>query len=1011
MEGKLATILDECQKSFHAHKKGISMMQQLRQADEAGFRELFLGHLDRILLVFKREVAVERLVQLIVNFATQNSTESGAEAGFEVFLLDYLVNKAGAKNKAVRFRVCQLVANLMKNLDDEAEISDQLWEDIVDKMLTRANDKIAAVRVQAVHALNRLQDPEEEDDPVTEMYLRLLHSDTCKEVRKAVLMNVGISRATVVEMIERSRDTDKEVRKELYNVIGQKLKVKQLKISQRMTLLANGLNDREEVVKQACTNMLCDSWLQGLEYDCTKLLQMFDCETNEKTAETALRCIFEKATNQTVVYGDDDANATGLVNAASQKWSADEDSAFTSERVLYWRVQCSYFSDKHKESNSMDFEDKLEAALPDTAVFCALVSKVMADNDNKFFVLKQMLQLSYFLDFQDEVGRQSMLMLQNKLLSSMETPDSLVNVAVKVLKAIHSTEDEHIRFLAEIISDIQDPLDESAPEVEEVPDTGENDAGEEGEGGAEVGEAAPVAKPAVELTEEEAAEKEEEELFRVHRCLLIISCLLRDTRKDLGNPALQGLLATIVPAISSDYDGIREAGVRCLGYYCLLDEGAALNHNKLLLHFVSNDQESTKIKSAAIKALFDLCMMFPSLLTSDDGGCLVSILTKCMDYKPGRGQGQGRIACTCAEGFAKLLFVRRIRNSGVLLKLFQLYFTPPDPEEEEDDESEEEEEEESEEAKESLSEMVSRMQQCLSVFFPAFAMASTVNQHLVDEVLVTVVGSSPDTVPNAQLAHFVQYLLYLLTERDQEEDKKDATNTSDVKEEPIEGEDTESGLGLDTWSFHQRAGLRVLVRLSEAPTNCAAARAKELCKTLQFLQLSGATPVVAAALSYVLERVAGVKDRTAVNQLKKCGEVLEEVSPALNTDGTTYLEALNDVQVQELESNLEKGPSNHGSKAKSKTKKPTKSDTEKVKSKSKGKKKLLSKNRRNSLSDDESEEDDENENNSNNMEAEDAPKTKKSSSRRTKSSANDRMKHAAIEELAREMETAGGDEE
>jgi hypothetical protein len=46
----------------------------------------------------------------------------------------------------------------------------------------------------------------------------------------------------------------------------------------------------------------------------------------------------------------------------------------------------------------------------------------MADNDNRLFVLDQMLQLPQFLDFQDEVGRQSIPVLQNKLLSSMETP-------------------------------------------------------------------------------------------------------------------------------------------------------------------------------------------------------------------------------------------------------------------------------------------------------------------------------------------------------------------------------------------------------------------------------------------------------------------------------------------------------------------------------------------------------------------------------------------------------------
>ena len=175
-------LFDECQKSFAVHKKCSAVMRQLKNGNEDAFREAFLVCLDRILLVFKRGATIERLVQFVIKFATNAEEEDGADDGFDVFLLEYLVGKANAKDKAVRFRVCQIIAGLLKGLGDDAEISDEVWEDIVDKMVERANDKIAAVRVQAVHALNRLQDPQDPDDHVTALYVRLLNSSTCKDI-------------------------------------------------------------------------------------------------------------------------------------------------------------------------------------------------------------------------------------------------------------------------------------------------------------------------------------------------------------------------------------------------------------------------------------------------------------------------------------------------------------------------------------------------------------------------------------------------------------------------------------------------------------------------------------------------------------------------------------------------------------------------------------------------------------------------------------------------------------
>jgi condensin complex subunit 3 len=63
--------------------------------------------------------------------------------------LGFLLNLAAAKDKAVRFRVCQIVAGVLNALAVDAEISDELYERMEDVMLERLRDKMPLVRAQA----------------------------------------------------------------------------------------------------------------------------------------------------------------------------------------------------------------------------------------------------------------------------------------------------------------------------------------------------------------------------------------------------------------------------------------------------------------------------------------------------------------------------------------------------------------------------------------------------------------------------------------------------------------------------------------------------------------------------------------------------------------------------------------------------------------------------------------------------------------------------------------------
>lgn len=71
-----------------------------------------------------------------------------------------------ANSHAVRFRTCQLVNKILRNMPENAQIDDELFDKINEAMLIRLKDKFSNVRIQAVLALSRLQDPKDENCPV-----------------------------------------------------------------------------------------------------------------------------------------------------------------------------------------------------------------------------------------------------------------------------------------------------------------------------------------------------------------------------------------------------------------------------------------------------------------------------------------------------------------------------------------------------------------------------------------------------------------------------------------------------------------------------------------------------------------------------------------------------------------------------------------------------------------------------------------------------------------------------
>ena len=98
-------------------------------------------------------------MRFITTFLADNDIDRPANCDtFAEKLLKFLVKLVTAKDKAVRTRCCQLVQVIFTSLTAD-ELDADLLDDMQEILLLRLQDKVPAVRAQAVKGLPRLCDP------------------------------------------------------------------------------------------------------------------------------------------------------------------------------------------------------------------------------------------------------------------------------------------------------------------------------------------------------------------------------------------------------------------------------------------------------------------------------------------------------------------------------------------------------------------------------------------------------------------------------------------------------------------------------------------------------------------------------------------------------------------------------------------------------------------------------------------------------------------------------------
>uniref|UniRef100_A0A8C1WVU5 Non-SMC condensin I complex, subunit G n=2 Tax=Cyprinus carpio TaxID=7962 RepID=A0A8C1WVU5_CYPCA len=883
-----------------AHNNKAKLVASLKNRynkfeDKTEFHEEFIRCLKYAMIIYTREPAVENVIDFVTKFAASFETpvnedaeeeeEEEDENEFLNFLFSFLLESHGANSHAVRFRVCQLVNKLLGSLSENAQIDDGLCDRIHEAMLIRVTDKYPNVRIQAALAMARLQDPSNSDCPTIKAYVLLLENDSNPEVRRAVLSCIAPSVTTLPKIYKRTRDVKEKVRKLAYQVLAEKVHIRALSIAQRVSLLHEGLSDSADSVKEVVKTHLLPAWLRLLQGDVLQLLHKLDVENCAETAVTTLHAIFSMATSP------DDLLQNGVRLDERKLIPVD---SLTCENVLYWRALCEFVKSKGNEG-----EELLEQLLPEAAIFadylCSYLRSITGLSEEQKadmtqleiamtqeFVGQQLIILVGCLDTSEEGGRKRMVAVLQEILVMPNTPTSLIGLLVEKLIGLLRDETQKIQTVAEIISDVREPiLPISAPVDEnekrrkqvrlaevrvQIMEAKQNL--EECISCQDFSRAAVLkdsisqleelknqltleaSQPADSIKEQRVEKSDPETLLK---CLTMCAELFKQINIKRGIcPTMNALIESLIlPSVSNPNPAVRNMAVICLGTAALHSKDLANTHLVLLLQITQLDEP--KIRISALRALIDQ-LLLNGLNTLQDKSAPISQAPDSPDNSNGQPEQQTEEESTVqsilkmlsefldseicelrtetAEGLAKLMYCGRILSPKLLSRLVLLWYNPVT----EDDQ---------------------RLRHCLGVFLQLYSRASRTNQECVEESFLPTMRTlfnAPVTSPLSEV---------------------DASNVAELFVELTRPSALVQPAAIQAVSVHDSLAVRIC---NEILRDVSAPEVRLYCKTLSWLEINTEPGPANSELQLLLKDILQeVKD-------KYCTRVIEKLCNQLNGD-------------------------------------------------------------------------------------------------------------------------------
>ncbi|NWH82695.1 CND3 protein, partial [Piaya cayana] len=636
-----------------------------------------------------------------------------------------------------------------------------------------------------------------------------------------------------------------------------------------------------DAVREVIKKKLLQAWLQLSEGDVLELLHRLDVENCPEVAKSALNAVFSLSPLHDLVKNCKNLDDRKLIPLEN----------LTAENALYWRCLCEYLKSKGEEGEGL-----LEQLLPEAAKYADYLLSylqnmpVLKEEEREDFACFENLMTKEFIgqqlilivdctDITEEGGRKHLLVILQKSLILPATSTGLIPLLVERLLNIIKDDDKRIQIIAEIISEVREPM----ITVDKPVDAAEirkrelklaeikvklfeaKAALEECITLQDFSRASVLKDKITELehikkdmikeaeqpeTEEIRAEKNDPETLL--RCLMMCYELLKvmSLSKGIGPTIKKIIESLILPGITSIHPAVRNMAVLCLGCCSLQNKEFARQHLALLLQVLQID--TIKVKLSALQAIFDQLMLFGiepfkarrvNETQSEDADIgtengeeqsetleeeeattihnLLQLLSGFLDSE------FSELRTAAAEGTAKLMFSGRLISAKLLSHLVLMWYNP-------------------------VTEEDTRLRHCLGVFFPLFAYANRSNQETFEEAYLPTLRTllnAPATSPLAEIdTSNVSELLV------------DLTRPSGLKPQSEKSQDYQD------FTVHDSLAMKICNEILMDPT---APVVRIYAKALNSLELSSSsTDSLLVLLDEILEKVEDKLCQRAIEKLK-----------------------------------------------------------------------------------------------------------------------------------------------
>jgi condensin complex subunit 3 len=327
------------------------------------------------------------------------------------------------------------------------------------------------------------------------------------------------------------------------------------------------------------------------------------------------------------------------------------------------------------------------------------------------------------------------------------------------------------------------------------------------------------------------------------------------------------MVKIILSAVTSSNRPIREVGISCFGKLGLFsDESTVLNEFKpILLKIVANDREALQCRGQALLALADWTLLYKDVLTpyQDNDGQSLTLLEFVHDMTQHANKS---IASIAAEVAAKLLFSGRVSDHDLVGRLLACFLDP--------NRQKDTEEEDTDDASTEVGSPL-RLQQLLSLFFPALCLKSDESRRLLLDSIgsaMKIAVSLPKTKKRPlvfPLVKLAEYVCSIITQ-------------SHIAAK----ENADSGEELDTDEVFFAGSLQVARFLVKHEGDLSVTQRRSLFKFLggQNFEISSIDKISLSKFKGYVNDLSFISDSSSVKSLGPLIELLRDVEGGLDDD-------------------------------------------------------------------------------------------------------------------------------